>query len=72
MLGPLVVGREARGVGRLGHLALEDLLEGVDALAGAVDVAHQMHLDWIMYKRSVKEVLMGGVRNGVVVVVVVG
>lgn len=47
MLGPLVIGGEARGVRRLGDLALEDLLEGVDALArGSVDVAHQMHLSF--------------------------
>lgn len=44
VLGPFVVGREARGVRRLGDLALEDLVEGVDPLARGVDVAHQMHL----------------------------
>lgn len=45
MLGPFVIGGEAGGVRGLGDLALEDLLEGVDALAGAgLDVAHQMHL----------------------------
>lgn len=45
VLAPLVVGGEARRVRRLGDLALEDLLEGVGALArGRVDVAHQMHL----------------------------
>lgn len=45
MLGPLVVGGEASRVGRLGDLALEDLLEGVGTLARGVDVAHQMHDD---------------------------
>lgn len=45
VLAPLIVGRETGGVRRLGDLALEDLLEGVGALArGRVDVAHQMHL----------------------------
>ena len=45
VLAPLVVRGEARRVGGLGDLALEDLLEGVGALArGRVDVAHQMHV----------------------------
>lgn len=45
VLAPLIVRREARRVCRLGDLALEDLLQGVGALAwGRVDVAHQMHL----------------------------
>lgn len=44
VLGPFVVGGEARGVRGLCDFALEDLLEGVDALAGAgLDVTHQMH-----------------------------
>lgn len=32
----LVIGREARRVGGLGHLAVQDLLEGVHPLAGVV------------------------------------
>lgn len=43
MLGPFVIGGEASRVGGLGDFALEDLFEGVDALARGVDVAHQMH-----------------------------
>lgn len=47
VLAPLVVGRETGGVRRLCDLALEDLLEGVGALArGRVDVAHQMHFEF--------------------------
>lgn len=50
MLAPLVVGGEASRVCRLGDLALEDLLEGVGALArGRVDVAHQMHFRDLLY-----------------------
>lgn len=46
MLAPFVVGREARGVGGLCDLALEDFLQGIDALArDRVCVAHEMHLD---------------------------
>lgn len=41
--GVLVVGREARRVGGLGDLAVVDLLEGVDALAGGRHGVHQMH-----------------------------
>lgn len=56
MLAPLVVGGEARRVRRLGDLALEDLLEGVGALArGRVDVAHQMHLrNVVLYDGLIK------------------
>jgi hypothetical protein len=41
----LVVGREARGVGALGDLAVNDLAEGVDALGRILGVGdvHQMH-----------------------------
>lgn len=47
VLAPLVVGRETGRVCGLCDLALEDLLEGVGALArGRVDVAHQMHLEF--------------------------
>ena len=44
---PLIVGREARRVRRLGHLAVHDLLEGV-APAGAVGLGevHEMHGYW--------------------------
>lgn len=53
VLAPLVVGRETGGVRRLCDLALEDLLEGVGALArGRVDVAHQMHLEFLCGLRS--------------------
>lgn len=45
VLAPLVVGREARGVGGLGDLALADLLQGVGTLAIGTDAAHQMHLE---------------------------
>lgn len=56
MLAPLVVGGEARRVRRLGDLALEDLLEGVGALArGRVDVAHQMHLEGVVLCRNLIE-----------------
>jgi len=47
---PLVVGGEAGGVGGEGDLAVEDLVEGVAALAGRVAVGvengevHEMHL----------------------------
>lgn len=41
--GVLVVGREASRVGGLGDLAVVDLLEGVDALAGGRHGVHQMH-----------------------------
>lgn len=51
MARPLVVGREARRVRRLGNLALEHLLEGVGTLARGVDVAHEMHfwLFWVFF-----------------------
>ena len=41
--GVLVVGREASRVGGLGDLAVVDLLEGVEALAGGRHGVHQMH-----------------------------
>lgn len=41
--GVLVVGREASRVGGLGDLAVVDLLEGVEALAGGRQGVHQMH-----------------------------
>lgn len=40
---PLVVGREARRVRRLGDLAVGDLLEGVEAVAAGVEGVHEMH-----------------------------
>lgn len=40
---PLVVGREARRVRRLGDLAVGDLFEGVEAGAAGVEGVHQMH-----------------------------
>lgn len=43
LAGPLVVWREAGWVRRLCDLALEDLLEGVGALAALVDGVHEMH-----------------------------
>jgi len=43
--GVLVVGREARRVGRLGDLAVGHLLEGVVALALGVQSVHEMHLE---------------------------
>lgn len=43
MSGVLVIWREARRVCRLGDLARDDLLEGIDPLAGAVDGVHEMH-----------------------------
>lgn len=42
--GPFVIGREARRMCRLGHLALECLLERVCSLARSVEVDHEMHL----------------------------
>ena len=42
--GPLVVGREARRVRRLGHLALQHLLQSVCPLAVGADNDHEMHL----------------------------
>lgn len=42
--GVLVVGREASRVGRLGDLAVVDLLEGVEALARGRHGVHQMHI----------------------------
>jgi hypothetical protein len=41
--GVLVVGGEASGVGGLGDLAVVDLLEGVEALAGGRHGVHEMH-----------------------------
>ena len=41
--GVLVVGREASRVGGLGDLAVVDLLEGVEALAGGRHGVHKMH-----------------------------
>lgn len=41
--GPLVVGREARRVRRLGDLPVGDLLEGVEAVALRVERVHEMH-----------------------------
>ena len=41
--GVLVVGGEASRVGGLGNLAVVDLLEGVEALAGGRQGVHQMH-----------------------------
>lgn len=41
--GVLVVGGEASRVGGLGNLAVVDLLEGVEALAGGRHGVHQMH-----------------------------
>ena len=50
--GPFVVGGKPGRVGGLCHLALENLLEGVGALArGGVDIAHEMHLDVILVCR---------------------
>ena len=43
MARPLVIGREAGRVRRLGDLAIEHLLEGVEALAAVVEVVHEMH-----------------------------
>lgn len=43
MSGVLVIWREARRVCRLGDLARDDLLEGIDTLASAVDGVHEMH-----------------------------
>lgn len=40
---PLVVGGEARGMRRLGDLAVGDLFEGVEAGAAGVEGVHQMH-----------------------------
>lgn len=60
---PLVVGREARRVRRLGDLAVQHLLERVQALAAAVEVVHEMHLGGDVFRE------IGGkvVRCGVVV-----
>ena len=45
-LGELVVGREARRVRRLRRAALRVLLlQRVDALAGGVEVEHEVHLE---------------------------
>jgi len=43
MSGVLVIWREARRVCRFGDLARDDLLEGIDTLASAVDGVHEMH-----------------------------
>lgn len=40
---PLVVRGEARRVRRLGDLAVGDLLEGVEAVAGRIEGVHKMH-----------------------------
>lgn len=40
---PLIIGRKARRVRRLGDLAVGDLLEGVEAVAAGVEGVHQMH-----------------------------
>lgn len=40
---PLVIGREAGRVGRLGDLAVDNLLEGVDTAARLIESVHQMH-----------------------------
>ena len=40
----LVIGREASGVGGLGDLAVNDLLQGVDALAIRADSVLRMQL----------------------------
>ena len=40
---PLVIGREARRVSRLGDLSVGNLLEGVKAVALSVEGVHQMH-----------------------------
>jgi hypothetical protein len=39
----LIVGREASRMGGLGDLAMVNLLEGVEALAGGRHSVHQMH-----------------------------
>ena len=44
MLGELVVGRESRGVGRLCDLAIDNLLERVNALSVNPEGVHEMHL----------------------------
>jgi len=41
--GPLVIGREARWVRRLGDLAVSDLFEGIQAVAIVVESVHEMH-----------------------------
>lgn len=50
---PLVIGREAGGMRRLGDLAVGDLLEGVEAVAAGVEGVHQMHdgrLDQVIWR----------------------
>lgn len=42
---PLVIGREARRVGRLGDLAVGNFFERVHALAISVERVHKMHLE---------------------------
>lgn len=48
LAGPLVVGREARGVGRFGDLAVGNLFERVEAVAAGVEGVHQMHFGRIV------------------------
>lgn len=52
---PLVVGREARRVRRLGDLAVGDLLEGVQAVAAGVEGVHEMHDGRFSFGRRAEE-----------------